>query len=269
MTLADAAGNVSPPTSAVAPDITAPAAPTLSVAGDGTSVAGTGEPGATVTITSPAGATIGTAVVAADGRYTATISPAQINGERLGATQADAAGNVSGSTDARAPDLVAPAAPTATINGDGTIVSGTGEPGATVTITGPAGAAIGSAAVAADGSYAVTPAPAQANGEALSVTQRDPAGNASPNVGVTAPDVTAPAAPTAIISGDGATVSGTGEAGATITVRNAAGTAIGTATVAANGSYTATLTPAQANGEALTVGQADAAGNVSDRKSVV
>ena len=263
VTLADAAGNVSPPTSAVAPDITAPAAPTLSVGGDGTSVAGTGEPGATVTITSPAGATIGTAVVAADGRYTATISPAQINGERLGATQADAAGNVSGSTDARAPDLVAPAAPTATINGDGTIVSGTGEPGATVTITGPAGAAIGSAAVAADGSYAVTLAPAQANGETLSVTQRDPAGNASPNVGVTAPDVTAPAAPTAIISGDGATVSGTGEAGATITVRNAAGTAIGTTTVAANGSYTATLTPAQANGEALTVGQADAAGNVS------
>ena len=263
VTLTDAAGNVSAPTSAVAPDITAPAAPTLAVGGDGTSVTGTGEPGATVTITDPAGTTIGTAIVAADGRYATSIAPAQINGERLGATQADAAGNASGSTTALAPDLVAPAAPTATINGDGTIVSGTGEAGATIRIVGPGGTAIGSALVAADGRYTVTLTPAQANGEALSVTQRDAAGNPSPAVRVLAPDITAPPAPTAAITADGTIVTGRGEAGATVTVTSPAGTPIGSAIVAADGSYSVTLTPAQANGGTLSVAQADAAGNAS------
>ncbi|MEJ8631739.1 Ig-like domain-containing protein [Sphingomonas sp. I4] len=58
-----------------------------------------------------------------------------------------------------------------------------------------------------------------------------------------APDITAPTGLTAAISGDGAIVSGTGEAGASVTIRDPAGTVIGTATVAANGSYSATLTP--------------------------
>ena len=46
---------------------------------------------------------------------------------------------------------------------------------------------------------------------------------------------------TGTISGDGAVVSGSGEAGATISVTNAAGTVLGTATVAGNGSFSVTL----------------------------
>ena len=53
------------------------------------------------------------------------------------------------------------------------------------------------------------------------------------------------------MSANGATVTGTGEAGATITITNEAGVIIGTALVAANGSYTVILTTPQANGQTL------------------
>ncbi|WP_163579678.1 Ig-like domain-containing protein, partial [Klebsiella pneumoniae] len=79
----------------------------------------------------------------------------------------------------------------------------------------------------------------------LEVSQTDPAGNASPEVAVTAPDITAPLDLTAAVGASGTIVTGSGEPGATVTVRDPAGTVIGTATVAANGSYTATLTTPQ------------------------
>ncbi|WP_241609021.1 Ig-like domain-containing protein, partial [Rosenbergiella epipactidis] len=80
----------------------------------------------------------------------------------------------------------------------------------------------------------------------------------------TAPDTTAPAAPTDIaVSDDGATVTGKAEAGSTVAIKDAEGNTIGSATVAADGSFTATLDPAQINGETLTVTTTDTAGNTS------
>ncbi|MBN3538641.1 Ig-like domain-containing protein, partial [Sphingomonas pseudosanguinis] len=80
---------------------------------------------------------------------------------------------------------------------------------------------------------------------------------------ITAPDLTAPLAPVGAISTDGTTITGTGEAGATVTSRGVDGTVLGTAVVAGDGSFTAPLTPAQANGQLVSLTQADAAGNVS------
>jgi VCBS repeat-containing protein len=97
----------------------------------------------------------------------------------------------------------------------------------------------------------------------LSVTQVDPAGNPSPQIVANAPDITPPAAPTAAINGTGTVVTGTGEVGATVEVRNASGTVIGTGTVAAGGVYAVTLTSPQVAGQALNVGLRDGAGNVS------
>ena len=93
--------------------------------------------------------------------------------------------------------------------------------------------------------------------------QSDTLGNVSPTITLTAPDFTAPEAPTATIAGDGAIITGTGEPGATVTVRDAAGQPLGTATVDAQGNYTLPLTTPQANGGTLTVTQADVAGNTS------
>ncbi|WP_173655712.1 BapA/Bap/LapF family large adhesin [Sphingomonas turrisvirgatae] len=262
VTLTDAAGNASPATAVRAPDITAPGAPAATVSPDGTQVSGTGEPGATVTISGPGGV-LGTAVVSPSGSYVATLTPPQIDGETLTVTQRDAAGNLSPSISVVAPDGTAPNVPTAAVTADGSAVVGTGVAGSTISVTGPDGTVIGTATVAGDGSYTATLTTPQRNGELLGVTQADGSGNVSPRVPALAPDLTAPNAPTLIVAGDGATVSGTGEAGATVTIRNGAGAVIGSAVVAADGSYAAALTPAQANGGTLTATQADTAGNIS------
>ncbi|MBN8813267.1 Ig-like domain-containing protein, partial [Sphingomonas sp.] len=268
VTQTDPSGNVSPPTSVTTPDVVAPAAPTATIAPDGTSVTGTGEPGATVTITGAGGAAIGTAVVAGNGSYFVPLAPPQANGETLTVGQTDGAGNASATVSLTAPDITPPAAPVASVSPDGTTVTGTGEPGATVTVHDAAGNALGSAVVAANGGFSVTLTTPQANGQLLEVSQTDPAGNASPDVAVHAPDITAPLGLTAAIGAGGTVVTGSGEPGATVSVRDPAGTVIGTATVAANGSYTATLTTPQTNGQVLQVTQADAAHNVSTPVSV-
>ncbi len=263
VTQADAAGNVSAATPALAPDITAPPAPTGTVSANGTAVTGTGEPGATVTVRDANGTVLGTGLVGITGTYTATLSTPQTNGQQLTLSQADLTGNVSANVPLTAPDTTVPNAPTATIGGGGTVVTGTGEPGATVTVRGPGGISLGTATVAANGSYVVTLTTPQTNGQALQVTQADAAGNVSAQANLTAPDTTPPAAPTGTVSAGGATLTGTGEPGATVTVRDAGGTVIGTALVAANGSYSATLSSPQANGQQLSITQADVAGNVS------
>lgn len=268
VTQSDAAGNVSPAASVTAPDFTAPAAPTASVSADGALVTGIGEPGATVTIRDATGIAIGTATVAADGSYAAALATPRLNGETLTATQADAAGNASPSVAAIAPDTTAPSAPTATVDASGTVVTGIGEPGATVTIRDTTGAPIGTAIVAVNGAYSAALASAQANGQQLQVTQADAAGNISPPTQAVAPDFTPPAAPSGIVAADGTTISGTGEAGATVTIRAADGTVIATAIVDGTGAFSAPLTPIQANGETLRLVQADATGNVSPTVAV-
>jgi VCBS repeat-containing protein len=263
VTQTDAAGNVSPAATVTAPDTTAPLAPTATINTQGTSITGTGEAGATVTVRDAAGQTLGQATVDAQGNYTVALTSPQANGGTLSVTQADAAGNVSPQTTLTPADTTAPAAPVVTLDQGGTIVTGTGEPGATVQITGPGGQILGTTTVGADGSFSAPLSTAQANGETLSVSQTDAAGNVSPAATVTAPDTTAPLAPTATIDTQGTNISGTGEAGATVTVRDAAGQTLGQATVDAQGNYTVALTSPQANGGTLSVTQADAAGNVS------
>ncbi|WP_315761726.1 BapA/Bap/LapF family large adhesin [Sphingomonas sp. Y38-1Y] len=264
----DGAGNASPPIPLVAPDVTAPAVPTLAIADDGATATGTGEPGATITIRDPAGVAIGTAIVAADGSYSAPLSPAQTNGEQLTATQADAAGNVSPEVSAPAPDLTAPDAPTAAVSPEGTLVAGTGEPGATITIRDAVGNVVATGTVGTDGRFAIPLDPPIVTGEALSVVQADAAGNASPPATAATPDLTPPEAPEATIAPDGASVSGTGEPGATVTIVDDNGVPLGSAIVAADGSFTVPLDPALADGETLIVRQQDAAGNLSPATSL-
>ncbi len=263
VTQSDAAGNVSTPTTVSAPDITAPGAPTAAIGADGASITGTGEAGASVTVSDAAGTVIATATVAADGSYSASLSPVQNSGTPVTVNQTDAAGNVSGGVTVATPDLTAPGAPVATLDATGSVVSGTGEPGARISVSITGGGEIGTATVDARGSYSIILSTPQGDGQAVVVTQTDTAGNVSPGTSLTAPDITAPAAPTGVVAADGASIAGTGEAGATITIRSPVGAVVGSAVVGADGSYVAVLSPAQIDGEVLSVRQADAAGNVS------
>ncbi|UVL79367.1 Ig-like domain-containing protein [Pseudomonas putida] len=266
----DDSGASSLPAQITAPDITAPAAPTeLAVSADGSVITGRAEPGSTVRIVAADGTELGTAVVGPTGGFSINLVPPQVDGEVLQATATDAAGNTSPTSVVTAPDIdgvdtTPPAAPTDLVIGlAGSQLSGRGEPGTTVQVRDAAGTVLATGTVGADGSFAVTLTPAVTDGSALQVTLTDAAGNVSPPGSVTSPDLQAPAQPTELALADGVTFTGRGEPGATVQVRDAAGTLIGTAIVGADGLFSLTLNPAQANGEALDVRLVDAAGNTS------
>ncbi|WP_235515008.1 Ig-like domain-containing protein [Erwinia sp. Leaf53] len=256
VTQTDPALHVSPAAGITASDSTSPDAPTaLTLSADGLTLSGRGEAGDTITVKSLTGVTLGTGLVLSDGTFTATLSPAQLNGQVLSVIQTDPVGQVSQPASYTAADVTTPDAPTGlTLAANGITLTGRGEAGDTITVKSAAGVTLGTTVVAADGTFTATLSPAQLNGQVLSVTQTDPALHVSPAGSVTAADVTTPDAPTNLaLAADGITLTGRGEAGDTVIVKNAAGTTLGTALVLADGTFTATLSPAQLNGQVLSV----------------
>ncbi|MBI6580721.1 BapA prefix-like domain-containing protein, partial [Pseudomonas synxantha] len=241
------------------------AASGLAVNGAGTLLTGKGQGGTTVTVKDAAGNVLGTSTVGADGNFQVNLGTPQTNGETLQVTLKDAAGQVSPPATVVAGDTTGPAAASELqVSPDGSIVSGRGEPNATVTISDANGNVIGTGKVGADGSFQVTLDTPQTNGETLSVVLKDAAGNVSPASPVVAGDTTAPSAPSDLaLSADGATISGKGEPNTTVTVKGVDGNVIGTGTVGDDGTFQVTLNTPQVNGETLAVTLKDAAGNES------
>lgn len=91
------------------------------------------------------------------------------------------------------------------VSADGTVVTGTTEPGNTVVITSSSGTQIGSGVAGPDGSFTITINPPQTNGESIEAIATDPAGNPSLPETALAPDITAPQPPTNLL------VNGTGD----------------------------------------------------------
>ncbi|NON33513.1 Ig-like domain-containing protein, partial [Klebsiella pneumoniae] len=101
-----------------------------SLSDNGLVLTGTGEAGATVTVRDASNNVLGTALVNGGGVFTVNLNAAQLNGQVLGVSQTDAAGNASGSTSYTAVDVQPPAVPTnVAINGTGTVLTGNGEAG--------------------------------------------------------------------------------------------------------------------------------------------
>ncbi len=263
---ADGAGNLSPVTNLTAADTQPPAAPAaLVLAGNGLTLSGSGEAGAKVNVYSASGTPLGSTTVGSDGTFSFDLNAAQLDGQALSVRLVDAAGNVSAAGTLTAPDTTAPAAPVGVaVNGGGTVLTGTGVAGSTVTVRDSTGFVVGSATVAANGSFSVALVPAQIDNQLLTVTQADAAGNVSASASATAPDLTAPAVPSALlVSDDGKTVSGTGEVGSTVTIKSASGGVLGSAVVDGNGAFSVTLATPQIHGEKLSVSLTDGRGNLS------
>ncbi|HHJ1300623.1 TPA: Ig-like domain-containing protein, partial [Pseudomonas sp. H2] len=266
----DDTGLSSLPAQINAPDITAPAAPAeLAVNANGTVITGRAEPGSTVRILAADGTELGTALVGPTGVFNITLAPPQVDGEVLQATATDVAGNTSTTSSVTAPDIdggdtTPPEAPTNLVIGlAGAQLSGRGEAGTTVQVRDAAGNVLATGTVGADGTFVIALDPAVIDGSTLQVTLTDAAGNVSPPGSVASQDLLPPAQPTDLALAEGVTLTGRGEPGATVQVRDAAGTVIGTGLVGADGLFSVTLAPAQANGEALDIRQLDAAGNSS------
>jgi len=248
-----------------------PAPDDVSVSADGSVVTGTTEPGNTVVITDGNNVQIGSGVAGTDGAFTITINPPQTNGETITAIATDPAGNPSPPETALAPDITAPQPPAnLLINPTGDQVTGTAESNSTVHILGPDGTIIGTTTAGPNGSFTATLLPPQTNGEHLVANATDAAGNTSGNSAITAPDTTAPDAPTGVIvAGDGGSVSGQAEAGSTVTVKDSNGNQIGVGQADSGSNFAVSITPSQKNGETVNVTATDSSNNESQPTSAL
>jgi VCBS repeat-containing protein len=163
-------------------------------------------------------------------------------------------------------DTTPPDAPTdLEVSDDGTTVTGKGEAGAKVEITDLDGNVIGEGVVDDNGDFEVELVPPQVDGEKIEATLTDPAGNTSDPADTTAPDLTAPDAPTdLVVSDDGSSISGNGEPGTKVEITDVDGNVIGEGTVGDDGSFEVPLTPPQIDNEKLEATLTDDAGNTSD-----
>jgi large repetitive protein len=310
-TATDPAGNVSPASSpiTVTIDASAPAAPSAAVLSPGSdsgvvgdnltavktpTLTGTGEPGATITVYD--GTTLlGTTSVSALGTWSFT-SPTLADGvHTITTTATDTAGNVSvpsGSysltIDTTVPianpaPVLAPASDSGVLadgitNVTTPTITGTGTAGSTITVY-DGSTLLGTAIVAANGTWTFTTAALAAGVHSLTTTSTSTAGTVSPaSLPLTITiDIAVPTAPTSValaaasdsgVLGDNLTndstptIVGTGEAGATIKIYDGT-TLLGTAIVAANGTWSFT-SPSLTNGtHSVTTTATDVAGNTS------
>ena len=163
--------------------MTAPEAPTVKeVTSEDTQVSGTAEPNSEVTVTFPDGTTV-TGTVDKQGNYVIDLPvDKQINGnEELVVTSTDQSGNVSREARVTIKDVTAPVAPTVNkVTSGDTKVTGTGEPGSTITVKFPNGTIVTGRADN-QGNYVINiPSIIDLNpGDTIQVSSIDKSGNMS------------------------------------------------------------------------------------------
>jgi outer membrane protein OmpA-like peptidoglycan-associated protein len=291
----DAAGNTSPasPVRNFIVDTGAPPAPVITSPTEGSTTndttptfTGTAEPGSTVTV-AVEGATVCTAVTDASGNWSCTPSTPLPTGPRVATAVAqDTAGNTSPTTPDRhfTIDTSAPNAPVITTPTEGSVtndptpdITGTAEAGSTVTVT-ENGVTLCTAVTNASGAWSCTPSASLAPGpHAIVATATDTAGNTSPATPVRnfTVDTTAPAAPVITSPAEGSTtnnsrppITGTAEAGSTVTVTEN-GVTLCTAVADANGNWSCTPSTPLADGpHAIIATATDPAGNTGPASPV-
>ncbi|MCO6776557.1 Ig-like domain-containing protein [Pseudomonas aeruginosa] len=261
-TATDPSGNASSPAS-VTVDAVAPATPVVNPS-NGTTLSGTAEPGATVTLTDGNGNPIGQVTADGSGNWSFTPTTPLPNGTVVNATATDASGNTSAGSSVTV-DSVAPATPV--INpSNGTTLSGTAEPGSSVTLTDGNGNPIGQVTADGSGNWSFTPSTPLADGTVVNATATDPAGNTG-GQGSTTVDAIAPATPTVNLS-NGSSLSGTAEPGSTVILTDGNGNPIAEVTADGSGNWTYTPSTPIANGTVVNVVAQDASGNSSPPATV-
>ncbi|KFC95313.1 Ig-like domain-containing protein, partial [Leminorella grimontii] len=219
-TATDAAGNESSASNAVAftVDSIAPDAPVITEINDAIGIftgpledgQSTDDPRPVVSGTAEAGSTItiyvndisqGTVTADEFGAWSwqpELGAPLKEGENRLNFTATDAVGNVGDRSETTTIilDTTPPSEPSdLQVSDNGTTLTGTADPGSTIVVRDAGGNPLGSGLVGEGGSFSVTIAPAQTNGETLVVLARDDAGNFSDNINITAPTTGLPDVP--------------------------------------------------------------------------
>jgi hypothetical protein len=149
---------------------------------------------------------------------------------------------------------------------NGSVVNGSAEPNAVVTITGVERSVIGTGTASATGAFSIVPDPRPAHGDIITAYATNSEGNTSPGTSVTI-DASAPAAPI-VDPTDGSVVTGHAEPATTVTIENEDGNVIGSGPAGADGSFSIVPSPRPGNGDVLTLKATDLAGNISPGTAV-
>jgi hypothetical protein len=301
-TQTDPAGNVSDPTTVTTTvDTAPPAKPVIESPADGDAindttpkVSGTAEPGAKVTVTDEAGNPLCDATATSSGKWSCEVPADKALSEGvhdIKAVATDKAGNASEPAVAEVDvDTTPPDAPVIKHPVDGSssndttpTIDGTAEPGSTVTVTDENGTELCQVQASSTGAWTceVKDNNALADGpHEFTATATDPAGNVSDPAKVTSTtDTEKPGRPTVTSPKNGdaindttPTITGTGDPGNKVNVKDGNGNPLCTdVVVAANGSWTCTVPDSKALTDgpvSLNVTQTDPAGNVSDPVTV-
>ncbi|PWI83785.1 cell surface protein [Enterococcus faecalis] len=255
-------------------------APTITgVTGNSTAgyeVKGTADANATVEIRNAGGTVIGTGTADGTGAFTVTIPAGEAGAnETLTAVAKNASGTESTPTTFQTPaDEATVTAPTITgVTGNsmaGYEIKGTADANATVEIRNAGGSVIGTGTADGTGSFTVTiPAGEAGANETLTAVAKNASGTEStPTTFQTPADEATVTAPTITgVTGNstaGYEVKGTADANATVEIRNAGGTVIGTGTADGTGAFTVTVPAGEAGAnETLTAVAKNASGTES------
>ncbi len=255
-------------------------APTVTgVTGNSTAgyeVKGTADANATVEIRNAGGTVIGTGTADGTGAFTVTIPAGEAGAnETLTAVAKNASGTESTPTTFQTPaDETTVTAPTITgVTGNSTAgyeVKGTADANTTVEIRNAGGAVIGTGTADGTGAFTVTiPAGEAGANDTLTAVATNASGTEStPTTFQTPADEATVTAPTITgVTGNstaGYEVKGTADANATVEIRNAGGTVIGTGTADGTGAFTVTVPAGEAGAnETLTAVAKNASGTES------
>ncbi len=251
--------------SSSAPDLIAPAAPTATLADDTVTVTGKTEANAKIYLKDAAGNTVASGVADASGNYTIKLDKPLVNGDKLNVIAQDGAGNNSKATVVTGTkDTIAPDAPQAQLNDDGSLVTGKAETNAKITVYDATGKVLGTVFANKDGIYSLKLTPPLTSEAGGKVVAEDAAGNKSEEVKIIAgKDTVPPASPFVEVNKEGSVIHGKTEANAKVQIKDADGKVIGTGMADAQGEFQITLSPALKESQKGTVVVEDAAGNTS------
>ncbi|WP_060464810.1 Ig-like repeat protein Blp2 [Acinetobacter sp. LMB-5] len=243
-------------------DILAPAAPTATVGDDTVTVTGKSEANAKIYIRDLNGNTIASGVADASGNFTIKLDKPLTDGNKLKVVAEDAAGNISKESEfIGKKDTIAPDAPEAQLNEDGSILDGKTEPDAKVFIYDANDKFIDTVTASKEGKFSYKFTPPLMGGKVVVV---DTAGNESEATLIFAgKDTIPPKIPLLEVNKEGTVIEGKAEANAKIQIKDADGKVIGTGTANAEGEFQITLSSALKDTQKATVIVEDAAGNTS------
>ncbi|WP_436899178.1 Ig-like repeat protein Blp2 [Acinetobacter gyllenbergii] len=246
-------------------DITPPATPTASLGTDTQTITGKTEAQAKIEIKDAVGTVIATTQADAEGNYTVKLDQPLVNGGKVSVTAIDGSGNTSKATVVTGnKDTIAPDAPTAQLNADGTIVTGKAEANAKVSIYDANGTLLGSVIANKAGLYSIKVSPPLTSEKGGTVVAEDAAENKStPSKVVAGKDTLAPDQPFVDVNKEGSLIQGRAEANSKVQIKDADGKIIGSGITDAQGKFQITLSPALATDKKATILVEDAAGNQS------